>query len=41
MKAMIIQARAGLFDEINDLNKCGEIIIESIVHPIKCISVHP
>jgi WD40 repeat protein len=30
-----------LFDEIVETNKCGEIIIESIVHDIRCISVHP
>lgn len=41
MQAMVIQARAGLFDEIVEQNKCGEIVIESIVLEIKCIAVHP
>lgn len=41
MKSLVIQARAGLFDEIIEANKCGEIVIESIVREIKCISAHP
>lgn len=39
--ATIINCSASQFDAIQEKDKQGEIIIESIQQPIKCIAVHP